>query len=153
MKILINGNTVSEVIKIKTTKEQRVAPLASELSITTEDIMLIDRIIGHIKRNKKMYLKLVILLAMTIDSTTLTAYATTGNFDEKLVTIWDTIKSLLFAAGKFSCMGLGLKEMIICLIDGGNIKEATYSGMQYWLGYIFLQLYPSLYNLVEGLEF
>ena len=32
------------------------------------------------------------------------------------------------------------------------MKEASIEGVQYWIGYIFLQLYPFLYDLAEGFK-
>lgn len=157
MKLLVNGSTVSEIVKRKFVQEEKISLKTSfdndEVSATMEEIRLFDKALAHIKKNKSMYLKLVILLALTLDRSALTSFAATASFDKNLTIIWDKIKVLLFSAAKFSCMGLGIKEMAICFIDGGNIKEASYAGMNYWLGYIFLQLYPSLYTLVEGLEF
>ena len=35
--------------------------------VNMENLNKLDKVIAHIKKNKRMYLKLIILLAMTID--------------------------------------------------------------------------------------
>ena len=99
-----------------------------------------------------MYIKLVILIAMTIDQGTLTVLAS-SKLEEGLTVLTDKLVGILILFAKTGCLGMGLKEMVICLLNGGNIKEASVSGLGYWIGYIFLQLYPYLYELVEGLTF
>ena len=76
-----------------------------------------------------------------------------SKLEEGLTVLTDKLVGILILFAKTGCLGMGLKEMVICLLNGGNIKEASVSGLGYWIGYIFLQLYPYLYELVEGLTF
>ncbi|MGL5752777.1 MAG: hypothetical protein ACRCXT_19720 [Paraclostridium sp.] len=138
MKILINGYTVTENIQLKR-------------SYTRKDMSKLDNIIGHIKRNKKKYLMLVLAVAILIDLSGLTLVdATVAAMDIKGLEatisgkVGDII-GLLILLSRYACMGMGLKEMIICLLNGGNMKEASYAGIQYWVGYLFLQFYPQLF--------
>ena len=157
MKIIINGNTMYEMVKYKifNNKKEIVAATASssELTVTEDDIRVFDKVLSNIKKNKSVYLKLVLLLAISIDKGTLSVLAESSNLGGRLEILSDTIIGTLITVAKFGFMGMGLKEMIISLIDGGNIREASYAGLQHWLGYIFLQFYPYLYDLVEGLVF
>lgn len=135
MKVLINGYTVTEQLRIKLNKE----------TITYEDLNTFDKFIAHIKKNKNIYVKLVLLFAMTIDSGTLTVLAA-DSMEIGLSKMATTIVGKLIIVAKYSCMGFGLKEMIICLLNGGNMREASYAGLQYWIGYLALQFYPTLYE-------
>ena len=119
--------------------------------VTMENLNKFDRVIAHIKKNKTMYLKLVILLAMTIDKSSLTVLAS-GSLETSLNTLSTKLVGILIAFAKVGCMGMGLKAMVVVLLNGGNMKEASIEGIQYWIGYIFLQLYPFLYDIAEGFE-
>ena len=144
MKILINGNTLGELMLCK--KE------AKELHLTRNDINALDKVLMHIKKNKYLYAKLVILIAITIDKSTLTSLAKTNDFSKSIQKMSDTIIDSLILIAKFGSMGMGIKEMIVTMINGANLREATLSGLQYWLGYIFLQLYPYLFDMVEDMN-
>ena len=39
------------------------------------------------------------------------------------------------------------------LINGGNVKQAMSEGVQYWIGYLFIQFYPQLFDLFSGIKF
>ena len=119
--------------------------------VTMENLNKFDKVIEHIKKNKNMYLKLVILLAMTIDRSSLTVLAS-GSLESSLNVLSTKLVGILIAFAKVGCMGLGLKAMVVVLLNGGNMKEASIEGIQYWIGYIFLQLYPFLYDIAEGFE-
>lgn len=108
------------------------------------NLNLIEKSIDHIKNNKYMYLKLVFLIAITIDKGTLTVFAS-GSLETNLMNKATFIIDKLILLAKYGCMGMGLKDMVICLLNGGNMKEASFAGIQYWLGYLFLQFYPQLY--------
>ena len=120
--------------------------------VTIENLNKFDRVIAHIKKNKTMYLKLVILLAMTIDRSSLVTLALGGSLESSLDIISTKLVGMLVAFAKVGCMGMGLKAMVVTLLNGGNMKEASIEGIQYWIGYIFLQLYPYLYDIAEGFK-
>lgn len=119
---------------------------------TSRDLSLLETTLEHLKRNKKRYLILVVTIAVTIDLSGITlANETVATLDisvleSTLSSKAQEIVRMLIVLSKFTCMGMGLKDMIICLLNGGNMKEATYSGLQYWLGFLFLQFYPQLFN-------
>lgn len=119
--------------------------------VTMENLNKFDRVIAHIKKNKTMYLKLVILLAITIDRSSLTVLAS-GSLESSLNVLSTKLVGILIAFAKVGCMGMGLKAMVVTLLNGGNMKEASIEGVQYWIGYIFLQLYPFLYDIAEGFK-
>lgn len=139
MKLLINGDTVSDIVKY------RISSNRAEITLTIDDLNRFDKFIGHIKKNKGIYLKLVALFAITIDSGTLIVLAS-GSLESGLSSMATSIVGKLIIVAKYACMGMGLKEMIICLLNGGNMREASFAGVQYWLGFLFLQFYPNLYE-------
>lgn len=143
MKILVNGNTITEMVcgQVSKVREYKKVELVECDFYSREDVLLIDKFIGHIERNKVMYKRLVILITILINSSTITAYAT-GGLGDMAITIIDKLTYL----AKYACMGMGIKEMIICLLNGGNMREASFAGIQFWIGYLFLEFYPTLYD-------
>lgn len=150
MKILINGESVKEVVtnKIVSSRSNVVVSADSCMCIgyevSKEDISRFDAFLGHLKRNKTMYMKLVLLLAMTINYSTVPVFALSSSGG--LGDMFSMIIEKLISLAKYACMGMGIKEMVICLLNGGSMREASFSGVQYWLGYIFLEFYPTLYE-------
>ena len=120
--------------------------------VTMENLNKLDKVIAHIKKNKRMYLKLEILLALTIDRSSLITLASSGSLETSLEVLSTKLVGILISFAKVGCMGMGLKAMVVSLLNGGNMKEASIEGIQYWIGYIFLQLYPFLYDLAEGFK-
>jgi hypothetical protein len=49
-------------------------------------------------------------------------------------------------------MGMGLRNMIITTINGGNMKQAMTEGIQYWVAFLFMQFYPQLFDLFTGVK-
>ena len=135
MKILINGYTVTEHM---------------ELVRNRKDIDLLNRVIDHIKANKVMYAKLVLFTALLLHFDIL-IYA--DSFSSSLDRVGNQILTMLTEVAKWGCIGCGVKEMITTLLNGGNIKNAINSGLMYLLGYVFISLYPQLFNLFSGIKF
>lgn len=133
-------------------KKYEVYTVSEFLNKGPSDISNLDKMIGHLKRNKKMYLMLVVAIAVTIDLSGITlgnitvAMVDVGSIEASISGSVGSIINLLIVLSRYACMGMGLKEMIICMLNGGNMKEASYSGIQYWLGFLFLQFYPQLFN-------
>ena len=119
MKILINGCSIGEIVEAKISKKD-VVVLSDTVAITEAHVNLFDRVIGHIKKSKSMYIKIVILIAMTIDQGTLTVLAS-SMLEEGLTVLTDKLVGILILFAKTGCLGMGLKEMVICLLNGGNI--------------------------------
>jgi hypothetical protein len=131
MKLLINGCTVTEHIEIKRNRK---------------DIKLAGRILEHTKTNKAMYAKLVI-------STALIIHININVFALDIATSMDStfnqLIDLLLSFARWGCLGMGLKSSIESMLNGGSLKQASMSGIQYWLAYIFLQLYPKLFDMIK----
>lgn len=135
MKILINGYTVTEQLKIKRSEK---------------DIKLVERMIDHIKSNKVMYAKLVFTTALLLHIN-VNVFAT--GFEDSLDSVGNQIIDMLLSVAKWACIGMGTKNMITTMINGGNIRQATTEGIQYFIGFLFIQFYPELFDLFGKITF
>lgn len=109
-----------------------------------KDLSTIDKLIGNLKKNKKEYANLVCLLAITIPKQ---VFAQTND-----IGLGDTgfeIVHLLLKFAKYGCMAMGVKNMVEEMLQGANIKEATGAGIQYFIFYIILNLYPKLFDKIK----
>ena len=120
------------------------------LHLEEEDLNMIEKFLDHIKRNKVVYSRLVLLVALLMKNNNI-IYA--ESFEVSLNNSAKQIIDMLLVLAKYSFLGLGLKEIISTLIAGGSFKEATTSGMQYLLTYVLIKLYPSLFNMFSKINF
>ena len=153
MKILVNGNTVSEMIceKVVKVREFGKKELVKEFDFSIEDMNLVESMLNHIKKNKLMYAKLVLMTALMLHFNMNFIYA--SELSTSLDTVGNKIVGMLMSFAKWGCMGMGLRNMVITLINGGNMKQAMTEGIQYWIGYLFIEFYPQLFDLFSGIKF
>ena len=149
MRIVINGSSISELMVEKVREFRKVERI--ECDFTYEDMTIVEKALDHIKRNKGLYMKLVIFSAMLLNYNMTFIYA--GSFGSSLNQVGNTIVGMLLDVAKWGCIGMGLRNMIITLINGGNVKQAMSEGVQYWVGYLFIQFYPQLFDLFSGIKF
>lgn len=108
MKILVNGYTVSEYLK---------------LNAIDNDLVKLDKQIAHIKKNKKKYMQLVLILALIVPSTTLKTYAMAKGCEVASTIIMTTdIGMKAYDMGvyvaKAICLLGWLTESIKCVLTG-----------------------------------
>ncbi len=153
MKILVNGSTVTEMICDKVVKviEFSRKDLVKGVTFSNEDINLVEFILDHIKKNKLMYARLVLMTALMLHFNMGFAFA--SEFSSSLDTVGNQIMHMLTSFAKWGCIGMGVKSMTITLINGGDMKAAMKDGTQYWLGFLFIQFYPQLFDLFNGIKF
>jgi hypothetical protein len=149
MQIVINGNSISELMVEKVREFRKVDVI--ECNFNCNDMSMVEKALEHIKKNKGLYMKLVIFSAMLLNYNMTFIYA--GSFGSSLNQVGNTIVGMLLDVAKWGCIGMGLRNMIITLINGGNIKQAMTEGIQYWMGYLFIQFYPQLFDLFSGIKF
>ena len=125
-------------------------PFSEFLHLEEEDLNMIEKFLDHIKRNKVVYSRLVLLVALLMKNNNI-IYA--ESFEVSLNNSAKQIIDMLLVLAKYSFLGLGLKEIISTMIAGGSFKEATTSGMQYLLTYVLIKLYPSLFNMFSKINF
>ena len=117
---------------------------------TTEDMNYIEKIINHIKNNKVIYIKLVTFTAILIHFD-INIYA--NDFSDSLDIVGNQIIDMLLGVAKWGCIGVGVKNMITTMLNGGSIKQATNEGIQYFIGFLFIQFYPQLFEMFKGIKF
>lgn len=115
-----------------------------------EDITLAEKMLGHIKENKIMYIKLLFTVALILHLD-INCYG--NEFASSLDTVGNQIIDMLSAFAKWGCIGMGTKTMIVTLLNGGNMKQAMTEGIQYWIGFLFIQFYPQLFEMFNGIKF
>lgn len=132
MKLLVNGSTVSEVIKER---------------YSNKEISFASKALDHIKKNKYMYARLVVTTALMLHFNLNFVFA--DNVGVSLDATFGQLIALLMDFAKWGCLGLGLKKTIEEMLAGANFKQASTSGIQYWLAYIFIQFYPRLFDMIR----
>ena len=82
MKILVNGSSITEIVSESITSINiypRGREFDFEAFISSEDkdvsISILDRAIGHIKKNKRMYIRLVYLVVIYFNGLGITVFA------------------------------------------------------------------------------
>ena len=118
---------------------------------TSQDMMLVERLIDNIKTNKNMYARLVFITASLIHFNANFAFA--NEFSTSLDAAGQQILDLLMAFAKWGCIGFGVKDMIVTVLNGGNVKNAINNGLIYILAYVFISLYPQLFDLFSKIKF
>lgn len=115
-----------------------------------DELALVDKIIENIKENKIIYAKLVLTTALLLHMN-MNAFAT--GFEDSLDSVGNQIINMLLSVAKWACIGMGTKNMITTMLNGGNIRQATTEGIQYFAGYLFIQFYPQLFDLFGKINF
>lgn len=115
-----------------------------------EELRLVDKIIEDIKENKIVYAKLVFTTALLLHMN-INVFAT--GFEDSLDSVGNQIIDMLLSVAKWTCIGMGTKNMITTMINGGNIRQATTEGIQYFIGFLFIQFYPELFDLFGKITF
>lgn len=118
---------------------------------TSQDMMLVERLIDNIKTNKNMYARLVFITASLIHFNANFVFA--NEFSTSLDAAGQQILDLLMAFAKWGCIGFGVKDMIVTVLNGGNVKNAINNGLIYILAYVFISLYPQLFDLFSKIKF
>lgn len=119
-------------------------------NVNQYDYTLVENIINHIKINKIMYSKLVLFTAILLH---LDIFAYADVFGSSLDRVGNQILTMLMSVARWGSLGMGVKDMITTILNGGNIKNAINSGLMYLLGYVFISLYPQLFSLFSGIKF
>lgn len=152
MKILVNGNTVKEMVfeKVVKVREFKKVELVKEVSFNDKEIGIANKVIEHIKRNKLAYARLVLITAIMLHFD-IVIYA--NGFEASLDRVGNQILNMLMSFAKWGCLAMGIKDMVATLINGGNMKNSINSGLMYLLGYVFISIYPQLFSMFQGIKF
>ena len=118
---------------------------------TRNEITLVNNLLDHIKKNKVVYSRLVLTTALLIHFNFNFVFA--NDFGASLDVAGQQILDLLMAFAKWGCIGFGVKDMIVTVLNGGNVKHAINNGLVYILAYVFISLYPQLFDLFSKIKF
>lgn len=98
-----------------------------------------------------MYTRLVFITALLLHFNINFVFA--NDFSTSLDAAGMQILELLMAFAKWGCIGFGVKDMIVTVLNGGNVKNAINNGLIYILAYVFISLYPQLFDLFSKIKF
>ena len=133
-KLLINGYTVSENIEIK---------------MNNDFIKMLDKSIEHIKKNKKKYMTLVILIALTVNLSCINAFAVAPGaaaIDAAGQKILDLVRKVGYWIGVILCSKDVLKHCMRGHLDSIGSVIAMY-GMSFGALYFL----PWLFDLIKNI--
>ena len=108
------------------------------------DLNAMDKFLGNLKKNKKEYAKLAFILAVSIPKS---SYAVTNDMGLGDVA-WEIVH-MIMVFGKYGCLGKGMLCMCQEMLQGANLKQAFGEGIQYFIFYIILNLYPRIFDMIK----
>lgn len=114
---------------------------------TSKDIAVANRMIDHLKNNKVMYTRLVLVTALILHFNINFVFA--NEVGTSLDATFNQLIELLKEFAKWGCLGMGLKKLVEEMLSGASFKQASVGGIQYWLCYIFIQFYPKLFDMIK----
>lgn len=127
MKILLNGYTVTEHIKLK--KENN-------------EIKDLNKAIEHIKVNKKQWYRLIFVTALIIPQTTLNAYAESGIVSMGLE-LYGYIKDAVYVVSLLGAAVEGIK----CVITG-TVDQVGQVAIKYLALVLMINFLPKIINII-----
>ena len=133
----VKSYTFSEFKEIQENKAIKVS----------NEVTIASKVLDHIKKNKRMYCRLVLTTALMIHFNMNFVFA--SNISNSLDAAFGQLITLLMQFAQWGCLGLGLKKTIEEMLAGANFKQASTAGIQYWLAYIFIQFYPKLFDMIN----
>lgn len=114
MKVLINGNSVTEVVtnKIIGFKSNDISRIEYEgfldSEISENEIKKFDKFLGHLKKNKAVYIKVVVFLAVIMNYTCISAISS-GLTNPSFNFILKMSASKLISLVSYGCVFMGIK--------------------------------------------
>ena len=127
MKILVNGYTVTEHLKLKK---------------QNSEIMDLNRAIDHLKANKKQWYRLIFITALIIPQTTLSAYATGGIIGTGLE-IYKYIKEAVYVVSLLGAATEGIK----CVITG-TVEQLGQVAVNYIALVLMINFLPRIIDII-----
>lgn len=110
-----------------------------------EEISKLDKAIGHIKRNKKMYRKLVFVTACLLTSNTMPIFAT-SSFDAAGMELFD----IVVGVAKWIFIAKGGWEIIQKMSTGADVGDISGIVAKYGMGYGSIIMLPRIMNILSS---
>ncbi|WP_195238580.1 hypothetical protein [Romboutsia sp. 1001285H_161024_C4] len=130
MKLLINGYTITEKLELR------------RKQVEIEEFKTLDKFIGHIKRNKRCYIRLVTLLALLIPSTTLQVFA-----NDSIIGVGLEIYRYLKSACYVICLLGAATEGIKCVVSG-TVDQLGKVAVKYISFGLMIKFLPKAIDLI-----
>ncbi len=127
MKILVNGYTVTEHLKLK---KQNI------------EIMDLNRVIGYLKANKKQWYRLIFITALIIPQATLSAYAAGGIIGTGLE-IYKYIKDVVYVVSLLGAATEGIK----CVVTG-TVEQLGQIAVKYITLVLMINFLPRVIDII-----
>lgn len=129
MKILINGNEIAEILRSKFIHEDDI------------DLNTLDKIIGHLKCNKKQYIRLVYLVAIGFNLFGIPVFA--GGYNDLTLEFFGYIKMACKAI-----MLIGLPVELIKCISGGTLDQIGRVSIKYIAFGLIIRFLPDIVSKI-----
>lgn len=127
MKILVNGYTVTEHLKLKK---------------QNSEITDLNRAIGYLKTDKKQWYRLIFITALIIPHTTLSAYAAGGIIGTGLE-IYKYIKEAVYVVSLLGSATEGIK----CVITG-TVEQLGQVAVKYTALVLMINFLPKIIKII-----
>jgi hypothetical protein len=126
-KVLVNGNTLNECLKNK------------------REMMELEKVISNLKKNKKMYKRLIFLLALMIPQTTVFAFADSG-----IITVGMEVYTYIRDAVQVICLWGCAAEGTKCVVTG-TIDQIGRVAIKYIAFALLIKFLPHFVFLIFSL--
>lgn len=121
--------------------------LERQLALQELDLTLIDKAIKHLKRNKYKYMLLVLLIATTIDLSSIQVFAVdTASIDKAGLQILNLIRKVAYWVAIICCA-----KDVVKLSMRGQLENIGSVVMMYLMGFGVLYFLPWAFDLIKGL--
>jgi hypothetical protein len=130
-------------------KKYKVKSYTVQEFLNREDVSYLDKLIDHIKRNKKKYMLLVTIIALTIDLSKFSSFALTPGveaIDAAGQKILDLIRRVGYWIAIILCSKDVLKHSMRCHIESIGSVIAMYG-----LSFGVLYFLPWLFDLIKSI--
>lgn len=130
-------------------KKYKVESYTIQEFLNKDNLSNLDRAIEHIKRNKKKYMALVTIIALTVNLSTVTSFANTvglESIDKAGQTILDLIRKVGYWVGIVLCAKDILKNLM-----RGHLEETGSVIAIYGVSFGVLYFLPWLFDLIQSI--
>ena len=130
-------------------KKYKVESYTVQEFLNREDISYLDKVIDHIKRNKKKHMLLVTIIALTIDLSTITSFALTPGV-QAIDAAGQKILDLIRRVGYWIAIILCSKDVLKHCMRG-HVESIGSVIAMYGLSFGVLYFLPWLFDLIKSI--
>lgn len=130
-------------------KKYKVESYTIREFLNMEHVSYLDKVIDHIKRNKKKYMLLVTIIALTIDLSTITSFALTPGV-QAIDAAGQKILDLIRRVGYWIAIILCSKDVLKHCMRG-HVESIGSVIAMYGLSFGVLYFLPWLFDLIKSI--